>query len=370
MCVSRRILLRRLRLLRACPRLHLHLGRARAPPGTGHHRKLLRRSAAPHGRRARLCGQRISCARHRPRLPGLEAAFRRRSVHHRQAHHGFGHLYTVVGVAPPGFHGLDEILDPQFWVPRGDLPELIANSPKEDLRHTKWVRIAARLKPGVTEAQGIQELPVIAERLAPGASRKRQKQRHPYHIQFAERFNAAATGVATYNFPASPGGLNFQVEPSPYTFGPLTFSSADYFEISNDGFHGHARYLGTFHQHTQRRSCSLGSSALGLEVGTYGRAETLMVDVNGISTATLHTFGRMDPLFFGVTSTSPITRLSISFGGLDEIDRIYFSDHAGKYASVGAIGHCAAGDGALGAAGAARRRSLSVRKHVMPIFIN
>jgi hypothetical protein len=46
--------------------------------------------------------------------------------------------------------------------------------------------------------------------------------------------------VPTYNFPASPGGLNFQVEPSPYTFGPLTFSSADYFEIYNDGFNGHA----------------------------------------------------------------------------------------------------------------------------------
>jgi len=77
-----------------------------------------------------------------------------------------GHLYTVVGVAPPGFHGLDEILDPQFWVPLGDLPELIANSPKEDSSHTQWVRIAARLKPGVTQAQGIQELGVIAERLA------------------------------------------------------------------------------------------------------------------------------------------------------------------------------------------------------------
>ena len=58
-----------------------------------------------------------------------------------------GHLYTVVGVAPPGFHGLDVVLDPQFWVPLGDLPELIANSPKEDSRHTQWVRIAARLKP-------------------------------------------------------------------------------------------------------------------------------------------------------------------------------------------------------------------------------
>jgi predicted permease len=77
-----------------------------------------------------------------------------------------GHLYTVVGVAPPAFHGLDVILDPQFWVPLGDLPELTANAPKEESRHTQWIRIAARLKPGVTQAQAAQELGVIAERLA------------------------------------------------------------------------------------------------------------------------------------------------------------------------------------------------------------
>ncbi len=77
-----------------------------------------------------------------------------------------GHLYTVVGVAPAGFHGLDVILDPQFWVPLGDIPELTANSPKEDSRHIQWTRIAARLKPGVTQSQAMQELNVIAERLA------------------------------------------------------------------------------------------------------------------------------------------------------------------------------------------------------------
>ena len=41
---------------------------------------------------------------------------------------------SSVGVAPLNFHELDPILDPQFWVPLGDLPELTANSPKEDSR--------------------------------------------------------------------------------------------------------------------------------------------------------------------------------------------------------------------------------------------
>ena len=38
-----------------------------------------------------------------------------------------GHPYTVVGVAPRNFHGLDPILDPQFWVPFGELSELTAS---------------------------------------------------------------------------------------------------------------------------------------------------------------------------------------------------------------------------------------------------
>lgn len=77
-----------------------------------------------------------------------------------------GHLYTVVGVAPPNFHGLDPILDPQFWVPFGDLPELTANPPNEESRFTQQIRVAARLQPGVTKVQAMQELNIIAERLA------------------------------------------------------------------------------------------------------------------------------------------------------------------------------------------------------------
>lgn len=56
-CVSRRSRSPASPLTTNLPRLHLHLQRARAPLGTGRHRKLLRRSAAPQGRRARLCGQ-------------------------------------------------------------------------------------------------------------------------------------------------------------------------------------------------------------------------------------------------------------------------------------------------------------------------
>lgn len=77
-----------------------------------------------------------------------------------------GHPYTVIGVAPPGFHGLDQVLDPQFWVPLGDLQQLAANAPKEESRETQWLRLTARLKPGVTQVQAVQELNIIAGRLA------------------------------------------------------------------------------------------------------------------------------------------------------------------------------------------------------------
>ena len=77
-----------------------------------------------------------------------------------------GHPYTVVGVARAGFRGLEQVLDPQFWVPLGDLPDLIVNAPPADSRSMQWMHIAARLKPGVTQQQAMQELDVIAGRFA------------------------------------------------------------------------------------------------------------------------------------------------------------------------------------------------------------
>ena len=76
-----------------------------------------------------------------------------------------GHPYAVVGVAPRGFHGLDQILDPQFWIPLGKLSEVSPLAVSEEARDTQWIRVAARLKPGVSQAQATRELEVIAQRL-------------------------------------------------------------------------------------------------------------------------------------------------------------------------------------------------------------
>jgi predicted permease len=75
-----------------------------------------------------------------------------------------GHVYSVVGVAPAGYRGLDQLLDPQFWVPLGELAELVPNPPDANVRSWHWLRVVARLRPGVTRAKAIAELNVFAQR--------------------------------------------------------------------------------------------------------------------------------------------------------------------------------------------------------------
>jgi predicted permease len=77
-----------------------------------------------------------------------------------------GRPYTVVGVAPEGFHGLDLILDTDFWVPLGNVHSLVAESLDEHSREQHWLQVAARLKPGVTPQQVSAELDTIARQLA------------------------------------------------------------------------------------------------------------------------------------------------------------------------------------------------------------
>ena len=77
-----------------------------------------------------------------------------------------GHPFTVVGVAPRGFHGLDLILDPEFWVPLGNVEQLAPNVPSRTSRDFHWLDVIGRLAPGVTRAQASAELATMAQRLA------------------------------------------------------------------------------------------------------------------------------------------------------------------------------------------------------------
>ncbi|RXH58720.1 ABC transporter permease [Granulicella sibirica] len=77
-----------------------------------------------------------------------------------------GHPYTVVGVTPAGFRGVDLILDSEFWVPLGNVTSLVPNLSGITSRDMHWLAVVARLKPGVTSAQADAELSTLAKRLA------------------------------------------------------------------------------------------------------------------------------------------------------------------------------------------------------------
>jgi predicted permease len=76
-----------------------------------------------------------------------------------------GHPFTVVGVTAPAFHGIDQILYNQFWVPLGNIDQL-ATIPHHDGRDFHWIAVIGRLAPGVTKTQADAELSTIAKRFS------------------------------------------------------------------------------------------------------------------------------------------------------------------------------------------------------------
>jgi predicted permease len=77
-----------------------------------------------------------------------------------------GNQFTVVGVAPLAFRGIDMPLDPEFWVPLGNLDQLLPKTSNYESRDYHWLAVAGRLKRGVTRTQAAAELDVLAQRFA------------------------------------------------------------------------------------------------------------------------------------------------------------------------------------------------------------
>ena len=77
-----------------------------------------------------------------------------------------GRAYTVVGVVSPAFHGVDQILFTEFWVPLGNAPVLAPNLPKPSDRGQHYLVVVARLNPGVTRQSASAELHTLAARFA------------------------------------------------------------------------------------------------------------------------------------------------------------------------------------------------------------
>jgi len=82
-----------------------------------------------------------------------------------------GYAFTVVGVAPPGFFGVEVGASPEVWVPFMMQPQLSAGDDRLRMRNNFRIRIMARLKPGVNEQQARVGADLLAQQInreAPG----------------------------------------------------------------------------------------------------------------------------------------------------------------------------------------------------------
>ena len=74
--------------------------------------------------------------------------------------------YSIVGVAPKGFHGTEILLSPDFWVPMSMEPRIEPGNAWLDRRTTHNIWTLGRLKPGVSQRQAEADLNAIAADLA------------------------------------------------------------------------------------------------------------------------------------------------------------------------------------------------------------
>ena len=99
-----------------------------------------------------------------------------------------GQHYTVVGIAPAGFYGIDRGIDAEFWVPLAVcdeiMPDLKPEGGKPSKRDEAWLMLSARLKPGVDRAQAAAAVNVIKKRID-DTYRKEEKQHEKVTLQTA-----------------------------------------------------------------------------------------------------------------------------------------------------------------------------------------
>ena len=76
--------------------------------------------------------------------------------------------FTVIGIAPEGFSGLDPYLRPAFYVPLAMAPSLNISAPADvlDQRANRWLRVKGRLRSSVTMTQARQDVNSLASTLA------------------------------------------------------------------------------------------------------------------------------------------------------------------------------------------------------------
>jgi predicted permease len=77
-----------------------------------------------------------------------------------------GHPYTVVGVAPRGFHGADIGLAMDLWIPLAMQRQVVAGGDRLEQRGWGWMNVVARVAPRVADARAQAALEAVSARLA------------------------------------------------------------------------------------------------------------------------------------------------------------------------------------------------------------
>jgi putative ABC transport system permease protein len=83
-----------------------------------------------------------------------------------------GHSFTVVGIVPSGFTGLqiDRASKPELWTPTMSYPLVIPWGTEVDMQHEmgdEWLAATGRLKQGVSQAQASAQIAQLTEQLKP-----------------------------------------------------------------------------------------------------------------------------------------------------------------------------------------------------------
>ena len=76
-----------------------------------------------------------------------------------------GHQFQVVGVAPPGFQGLNLLNPADLWIPLAGFRQVYPSATWVDGRRNDVFSVAGRLKPGVTLEQAEAEMRAVADQL-------------------------------------------------------------------------------------------------------------------------------------------------------------------------------------------------------------
>jgi predicted permease len=74
------------------------------------------------------------------------------------------HPYTIVGIAPKGFHGCKSGLRAEVWIPLG-MESIMWGSNNMDRRGNMWLNVLGRLRPGVDASQAAVELNVLMQHI-------------------------------------------------------------------------------------------------------------------------------------------------------------------------------------------------------------